>query len=59
MHHDLTTAEEYFDSLVLLKQRLFAFGPPQAVLHPELLCEVYEGSLRVFADLKQRDEADE
>ena len=51
VHHDLATAAEYFDSLVLLKQRLFAFGPPDAVLHPELLCEVYEGALRVFANL--------
>ena len=51
VHHDLTTAAEYFDSLVLLKQRCFAHGPPEAVLHPELLSEVYEGSLRVFAHL--------
>jgi len=57
VHHDLTTASEYFDSLVLLKQRLFAFGPPGAVLHPELLCEVYEGALRVFADLQKQEEA--
>jgi len=53
VHHDLATATEYFDSLVLLKQRLFAFGTPQAVLHPELLSEVYEGALRVFANLQQ------
>jgi manganese/iron transport system ATP-binding protein/manganese/zinc/iron transport system ATP- binding protein len=51
VHHDLTTAAEYFDSLVLLKQRCFAHGPPEMVLHPELLSEVYEGSLRVFAHL--------
>lgn len=57
VHHDLTTANEYFDSLVLLKQRLFAFGPPEAVLHPELLCEVYEGALRVFADLQKQQKA--
>jgi manganese/iron transport system ATP-binding protein/manganese/zinc/iron transport system ATP- binding protein len=57
VHHDLTTAQEYFDSIVLLKQRLFAFGPPEAVLHPELLCEVYEGALRVFANLHQQEEA--
>jgi manganese/iron transport system ATP-binding protein/manganese/zinc/iron transport system ATP- binding protein len=51
VHHDLATAAEYFDSLILLKQRLFAFGPPEAVLHPELLDEVYEGKLRVFSQL--------
>lgn len=53
VHHDLTTAAQYFDSLVLLKQRLFAFGPPQVVLNEELLSQVYEGKLRIFADLNQ------
>ena len=52
VHHDLATAAEYFDSLILLKQRLFAFGPPSAVLHPELLSEVYEGSVRAFSQLR-------
>ena len=51
VHHDLTTAAEYFDSLVLLKQRCYAHGPPDSVLHPELLAEVYEGRLRVFSHL--------
>ncbi len=51
VHHDLATAAEYFDLLVLLKQRLYAFGPPATVLHPEFLSEVYEGNLRTFADL--------
>ena len=51
VHHDLGTAAEYFDSVILLKQRLFAFGPPRKVLHPKLLSEVYEGSLRAFSDL--------
>lgn len=55
VHHDLTTASEYFDSLVLLKQRLFAHGPPEKVLHPELLSEVYEGKLRVFSHLPNPD----
>lgn len=51
VHHDLATAAEYFDLLVLLKQRMFAFGPPAAVLHPELLAQVYEGKVRAFADI--------
>ena len=52
VHHDLATAAEYFDTLVLLKQRLYAYGPPAAVLDQELLSQVYEGNLRVFSDLK-------
>lgn len=53
VHHDLATAAEYFDRLVLLKQRLYAYGLPEAVLHPELLSEVYEGTLRIFAGPKE------
>ena len=56
VHHDLSTAAEYFDQLVLLKQRLFGFGPPDVVLNPELLCDVYEGNLKVFAELSSRQE---
>ena len=51
--YDLATAAEYFDLIILLKQRLYAFGPPEAVLHPELLSEVYEGKLKAFADLER------
>lgn len=51
VHHDLATAAEYFDRILLLKQRLFAFGPPERVLKSELLSEVYEGKLRIFAGL--------
>lgn len=48
VHHDLTTAAEYFDRLALIKQRLYAYGPPMAVLQEELLSEVYEGALKAF-----------
>lgn len=58
VHHDLTTAAEYFDLIMLLKQRLFGFGPPQQVLNPQLLCDVYEGNLKVFAELAQAIEED-
>ena len=51
VHHDLETACEYFDLLILLKQRMFAFGSPEQVLEPELLSDVYEGKLRVFEAL--------
>ena len=55
VHHDLATAAEYFDRLVLLKQRLYAYGPPEAVLREDLLSEVYEGRLRVFSELSKRE----
>ena len=55
VHHDLATALEYFDTLILLKQRLYAYGPPQVVLDPHLLSQVYEGHLRVFSDLEKEN----
>lgn len=53
VHHDLATAAEYFDELILVKQRLFAYGPPDQVLHPGLLSEVYEGRLRIFSEFEK------
>ena len=49
VHHDLSTAARYFDSLLLIKQRLFAHGPPDRVLDSRLLSEVYEGRLLALA----------
>lgn len=51
VHHDLATAAEYFDRLVLIKQRLYAYGTPKTVLQEDLLSEVYEGKLRVFSEV--------
>jgi len=53
VHHDLATAAEYFDYLLLLKQRLFGFGTPAQILDPQLLADVYEGNMKVFAELTQ------
>lgn len=57
VHHDLVTAAEYFDKLLLIKQRLYAYGPPAVVLQEELLSEVYEGKLRIFADVLKKESA--
>lgn len=57
VHHDLTTAAEYFDRLVLLKQRLYAYGSPDKVLDIDLLSEVYEGRLKAFSNITKTEEA--
>ncbi|MCZ7644799.1 MAG: metal ABC transporter ATP-binding protein [Planctomycetota bacterium] len=57
VHHDLVSAGEYFDELILLKQRLVAYGPPEHVLREDLLTEVYEGKLKAFSVLRARDAA--
>lgn len=54
VHHDLSTAAEYFDKLILIKQRMYAYGSPRAVLQEDLLSKVYEGRLRIFADVLAR-----
>lgn len=55
VHHDLATAGEYFDKLLLIKQRLYAYGTPDVVLEEELLSRVYEGRLRIFRDIVKKD----
>ena len=59
VHHDLATAAEYFDYLLLLKQRLFGFGTPKQILDPKLLADVYEGNMKVFAELTQVTDSDD
>jgi len=57
VHHDLSTAAEYFDKLILIKQRMYAFGTPQMVLNEELLSNVYEGRLRIFSDIIKKGDS--
>lgn len=57
VHHDLSTAAEYFDKLLLIKQRLYAYGDPNAVLQEDLLSQVYEGRLRIFKDVVKKEGA--
>jgi manganese/iron transport system ATP-binding protein/manganese/zinc/iron transport system ATP- binding protein len=49
VHHDLETAAEFFDRVVIVNKRLFAYGPPRAIMQPALLMEVYGGALRKFS----------
>ncbi len=46
VHHDLETAAEFFDRVIIVNKRLYAYGPPRQVMTPELLVEVYGGKLR-------------
>jgi manganese/zinc/iron transport system ATP- binding protein len=53
VHHDLQTAREYFDMLILLNMRLVAFGPTEEVFTPELLQKTYGGRLTILADVAE------
>jgi manganese/zinc/iron transport system ATP- binding protein len=51
VHHDLQTAYEYFDHIVLLNTRLVACGPKEKVFTKELLQEAYGGKLTVLSKI--------
>ncbi len=49
VHHDLQTAKDYFDWIVLLNTRLVASGPKADIFNEELLQEAYGGKLNVLS----------
>lgn len=59
VHHDLQSAADYFDWVVLLNMRLVASGPTEKVLNQELLEQTYGGKLTVLSkvgDLLKKQE---
>jgi manganese/zinc/iron transport system ATP- binding protein len=51
VHHDLPTAREYFDHLLLLNMRLVAFGKTEEVFTPENLQTTYGGRLTILSEV--------
>lgn len=51
VHHDLPTAKQYFDSLLLLNMRVVAFGPTESVFQYELLQNTYGGRLTILSEV--------
>ncbi len=51
VHHDLTTAKEYFDHLLLLNMRLVAFGKTQDIFTVDHLQKTYGGRLTILSDV--------
>lgn len=49
VHHDLQSAADYFDWVVLLNMRLVGSGPTEKVLTQELLEQTYGGKLTVLS----------
>lgn len=54
VHHDLTTAREYFDHLLLLNMRLVAFGETGSTFTVDLLQKTYGGRLTILSDVASR-----
>jgi manganese/zinc/iron transport system ATP- binding protein len=59
VHHDLTTAREYFDRLVLLNMRVVASGPTDEVFTVDLLQKTYGGRLTLLSDVTRELEKSE
>lgn len=53
VHHDLPTARQYFDSLLLLNMNVVAFGPTAQVFTGELLQKTYGGRLTILSEVAQ------
>ena len=53
VHHDLSTAKEYFDMLLLLNMRVVAFGATEEVYTMELLQKTYGGRLTVLSEMAE------
>lgn len=51
VHHDLPTAKNYFDMLLLLNMRVVAFGPTEQVFNYELLQSTYGGRLTILSEV--------
>ncbi|MEW6306649.1 MAG: metal ABC transporter ATP-binding protein [Verrucomicrobiota bacterium] len=57
VHHDLPTARNYFDMLLLLNMRVVAFGPTDQVFNYELLQKTYGGRLTILSEVAHAVEA--
>jgi len=53
VHHDLPTARQYFDMLILLNLRLVAFGKTADVYTSEKLQQTYGGRLTILAEVAE------
>lgn len=53
VHHDLSTADDYFEMMVLLNMRLVAAGPTEEVFTAEELQKTYGGRLTVLSDVAE------
>lgn len=53
VHHDLQSAAEFFDWIILLNMRLIAVGPIEEVFTHRYLQEAYGGKLTVLAEISE------
>ncbi len=51
VHHDLASADDYFDQIIMLNQRLIACGPTKDVFTRENISKTYAPQLKIFQQL--------
>lgn len=51
VHHDLSTVQAYFDQVILLNQRLIAYGPTEQIFTEEHIAKAYGGQLPILHQL--------
>ena len=51
VHHDLSTVNDYFDSVILINQRLIASGPITVAFTDETIARAYGGQLNLLHTL--------
>lgn len=48
VHHDLSTVDTYFDNVILLNQRMIAYGPTEDTFTKENIAKAYGGQLPIL-----------
>jgi manganese/zinc/iron transport system ATP- binding protein len=53
VNHDLGKVQDYFRHLIMINQRLIAYGPTREVFRPEMLSRTYGGRLTILQKSEQ------
>lgn len=56
VHHDLSTADEYFDKVILLNQRLITYGNTEEVFTKQNIGLTYAPQMKILQDIGLIDE---
>ena len=51
VHHDLSTVDDYFDEVILLNQRLIAYGPTSEVFNRKNVALTYAPQMKILQDI--------
>jgi len=55
VHHDLATADDYFDKVILLNQRLITYGDTTEVFTQENIAKTYASQLNILHQVGMRE----